>query len=118
MASLSSPQPESWATDILSVWENIDIAWRLSAEAGKVIKTGRNDTRWEKMRTVVQRAHQSAGGKWEGVEGKKEAFQSPKSNDAPMTQSHGDVEQRRALVRNCQKTVEACRAGFLTGDKP
>ncbi|KAJ7840621.1 hypothetical protein B0H13DRAFT_2415817 [Mycena leptocephala] len=26
-----------------------------------------------------------------------------------MTQSHGDVEQRRALVRNCKKTVEARR---------
>ncbi|KAJ7857361.1 hypothetical protein B0H13DRAFT_2283282 [Mycena leptocephala] len=85
------------------------MAWRFSADASKVIQTGRNDTRRGKTRTVVQRARQSAGGKWEGVEGKKEAFQSPKSNDVPMTQSHGDVEQRRALVRNCKKTVEARR---------
>jgi hypothetical protein len=40
------------------------------------------------------------------------------SNDAPMTQSHGDVEQRRALVRNCKKTVEARRGASFDGCVP
>ncbi|KAJ7922627.1 hypothetical protein B0H13DRAFT_2655596 [Mycena leptocephala] len=92
------------------------MAWRLSAEAGKVIKTGRNDTRRENAHCGTKSAPErgrevGGGGRKERSISKSEIIRLVfiESNDAPMTQSLGEVEHLEEIAKRLSRPVELHR---------
>jgi hypothetical protein len=93
------------------------MAWRLSAEAGKVIKTGRNDTRRENAHCGTKSAPErwrevGGGGRKERSISKSEIVRLVfiESNDAPMTQSLGEVEHLEEIAKRLSRPVEVRRS--------